>query len=127
MSTCAVPSPSAAARGDPPREENPDDAAARQLAQEQARRRELWSRDLAVRIEGAALPPDGSVRTLPTFEYEAGPDGRSWAVDEHAGLSVPEPTPEQAFTIDPRHRSYVERIADPEDAAQPGARLDDVV
>jgi hypothetical protein len=57
-------------------------------ADDLARRRELWARDMEVRTEDATELPDGSVHSLPTFEYEAGPDGRAYAVDG-AQLWVP--------------------------------------
>lgn len=60
----------------------------RRSADDLARRRELWARDMEVRTEDATDLPDGTVKTLPTFEYEAGPDGRAYAIDG-AQLWVP--------------------------------------
>jgi hypothetical protein len=59
----------------------PRDTMEQRSAEDLARRRELWARDMEVRTEDATELPDGSVHTLPTFEYEAGPDGRAYAVD----------------------------------------------
>jgi SprA family protein len=88
----------------------------RRSAEDLARRRELWARDMEVRTEDATELPDGSVHSLPTFEYEAGPDGRAYAVDGAAPVPIDPPE-------DPRCRGYV----DGDDAPPPGTELDDVI
>ncbi|HWB74019.1 MAG TPA: hypothetical protein VG755_03665 [Nannocystaceae bacterium] len=71
----------------------------RRGADDLARRRELWARDMEVRTEDATDLPDGSVRTLPTFEYEAGPDGRAYAVDGAQLWVPPQPTDDEAQPV----------------------------
>jgi hypothetical protein len=81
-------------------------------ADDLARRRELWARDMEVRTEDATELPDGSVKTLPTFEYEAGPDGRAYAIDG-AQLWVP-----------PQHADDEEEPAPPPVEADDDARVE---
>ena len=76
----------------------------RRSADDLARRRELWARDMEVRTEDATELPDGSVRTLPTFEYEAGPDGRAYAVDGAQLWVPPQQTDEEEPVAAPVER-----------------------
>lgn len=85
----------------------------RRSADDLARRRELWARDMEVRTEDATELPDGSVRTLPTFEYEAGPDGRAYAVDG-AQLWVP-----------PQHTDEEQPVAAPVEREDDDARVEE--
>lgn len=42
--------------------------------------RELRARDMKTRAEYSASAPDGSLRSLPSFEYTRGPDGKLYAI-----------------------------------------------
>lgn len=47
------------------------------------RERQLRAEDMRVRAERASSsPPDGELRSLPSFEYEVGPDGRVYATGD---------------------------------------------
>lgn len=46
------------------------------------RDRELWARDMSVRAQRAAEPPDGELDVLPSYEYSVGPDGRVYATGD---------------------------------------------
>lgn len=57
---------------------------------------ELWARDMKVRAEHASDSPDGELRSLPSFEYSQGPDGRIYATGDPPHLHAPihaEPVP----------------------------------
>lgn len=47
------------------------------------RERKLRAEDMRVRAERASSsPPDGELRSLPSFEYKVGPDGRVYATGD---------------------------------------------
>ena len=99
-------------------------------AAERERMRELLLRDIETRTAGAAGGVDGTIRSLPSFEYDIGPYGRAYAVGDGAVIERPEveasevahaQDPARAAEEAPASREEARRAAQPSETTDHGA------